>query len=102
MAKFMVAYFGGMVADNPEARDASMGEWMAWFESLGDAVVQMGSPFGASGAVASDGSVSDSRAGLTGYSIVEADGVNEAAQLVSKCPIFSDGGSMEVYEALMM
>jgi hypothetical protein len=102
MAQFVVVYKGGAMADTPEAQQESMDRWMSWFTTLGDAVVQMGSPFTASAAVASDGSTSDATTGLTGYSVLEASDVDDAARLSASCPIFDEGGSVEVFEAVMM
>jgi hypothetical protein len=49
--------------------------------------------------VASDGTVSDGAAsGLTGYAILQADGLDAAAEMAKGCPILSSGGSIEVYE----
>ena len=48
MAKFVLVYTGGKMAETPEAQQASMEAWGAWFGSLGNAVADMGAPFGAS------------------------------------------------------
>jgi hypothetical protein len=99
MAKFVYAYKGGSVAQNPEEREKAMAAWGAWFGGLGDAVVDMGNPFAGSTAVATDGSTTTSTAGLTGYSIVTADSLELAAKLAHDCPVLAGGGSVEVYEA---
>ncbi len=102
MAKFVAVYKGGSMAETPEAQEASMKAWMAWFESVGSAVKDMGNPFSSSVALGSNGSVGEASAGLTGYTILEADTIEHATSLMAKCPVLSDGGSVEIYEALAM
>ena len=99
MSNFVLAYTGGAPAETPEAQEASMAAWNSWFQSLGDAVVDGGNPFGASVTVAGDGSTSKGgRSGLTGYSIISADDLSAATVHVKGCPLLADGGTVEVYE----
>jgi len=99
MGKFVLVYKGG-AAPTSEADGAKVMEaWMGWFGTLGGAVLDGGNPFGASTAVASDGSSTAATAGLGGYSILSADSLSAAATLAKGCPILAAGGSVEVYEA---
>jgi len=102
MAKYLLAYKGGGMAETPEAQEAAMNAWMGWFGELGDAVVDGGNPFGPSTAVASDGSTTTPSAGLTGYSLIDAASIEAAAKLATGCPVLASGGTVEVYEALPM
>jgi hypothetical protein len=102
MANFVLAYKGGSMAETPEAQEAAMQAWMGWFGTLGSAVVDGGNPFGASTAVQSDGSRGGATASLTGYSILQADSLDAAADLAKGCPVLASGGAVEVYEALPM
>jgi len=102
MAKYLLAYKGGGMAETPEAQEAAMNAWMGWFGELGEAVVDGGNPFGPSTAVASDGSTTTATAGLTGYSLVDAPSIEAAAKLATGCPVLASGGTVEVYEALPM
>jgi hypothetical protein len=102
MANFLLAYKGGSMAETPEDQEAAMNAWMGWFGSLGSAVVDGGNPFGASTAVLADGSRGDAGAALTGYSVLQADSLDAAADLAKGCPILAAGGTVEVYEALPM
>src|SRR5215471_18101628 len=95
MAKFVLAYKGGGMAQTEEEREAAMQAWGAWFGELGKAVVDVGNPFSTSKAVGGNGT-----SGLTGYSILSADSLDAATKLASGCPILSNGGSVEVYETL--
>ncbi len=103
MAKYVLVYTGGGMADTPEAQQQAMEAWMGWFGSLGDAVVDPGNPFGPSCSVSAGGAVSDGGAsGLTGYSIIEADSSSSAAAKAKGCPVLANGGAIEIYEAMPM
>src|SRR5690349_18411712 len=103
MAKFVLAYRGGAMAETPEAQEAAMQAWMNWFGELGDSVVDGGNPFGPSmtrtgGGEPAEGAPSE----LTGYSIVEAADLKDAADKAGGCPVLASGGSVDVYEAMPM
>ena len=103
MAKFLLAYKGGGMGATPEEQQKMMEDWMNWFGALGEAVVDGGSPFAGSASVSSDGKVADGGASsLTGYSIITADTLAQAADRAKGCPVLSSGGSIEVYEAMPM
>lgn len=97
MGKYVLAYTGGGSPQSEEEGQQVMAAWMAWFGQLGSAVVDGGAPFGASTVVGGGAS-----SGLTGYSILEADGLEAAVALAGGCPIFAAGGGVEVYEAMEM
>jgi hypothetical protein len=101
MAKFVLAYQGGGMAETEAEQQTAMEQWMNWFGQLGEAVVDGGNPFAASKTIASDGAVRDGgAAGLTGYSIVEADSLDDAVGKAKGCPVLSSGGTIDVYEAM--
>ena len=102
MSKYVLAYKGGKMAETPEAQEAAMQKWGAWFGTLGSAVIDGGNPFGPSTAVKAGGATAAATAALTGYSIIEADTIELAAKLVDGCPVLESGGTVEVYEALPM
>jgi hypothetical protein len=102
MANFVLAYKGGSMAETPEAQEAAMKAWGDWFGTLGSSIVEIGNPFGASTAVNSDGSAGTATAGLSGYSVLQADSLELAAKLAAGCPVLAAGGTVEVYEAIEM
>ncbi len=65
-------------------------------------MIDGGNPFGPSTAVRPDGSAAATTAGLTGYSVLEADSLEIAAKLAGGCPVLAAGGSVEVYETIAM
>ncbi len=96
MAKYVLVYQGGAMAETEEAQQAAMAAWGAWVGALGAAVVDGGAPFGARAAVGGG----EARSGLTGYSILEAPDLDAAVKLGEGCPIIADGGSVDVYETI--
>jgi hypothetical protein len=101
MGKYVLVYKGGGMGETEAEQQEAMTQWMNWFGSLGDSVVDGGNPFGPSSSIASDGAVSGAGASsLTGYSIVSAGSLSEACDKAKGCPVLSSGGSIEVYEAM--
>jgi hypothetical protein len=101
MGNYLLAYRGGRMADTQAERDAQMAKWGAWFGELGDAVVDMGSPFAGSASVSTDGTVGEGAgSGLGGYSVLKADSLAAATELAKGSPVLSNGGSVDVYEAM--
>jgi hypothetical protein len=102
MAKFVYVYAGGRRAETPEAQEQQMQAWTTWIAGLGDAVTDVGNPFGASATVKPGGSSAGNLSGLGGYSIIEAESLDAATAKADGCPILNSGGAVEVYEALSM
>jgi len=100
MAKFLVVYRGGEAGDG-EMNDDVMTDWMNWFGTLGDSVSDMGNPFAGGTSVTASGR-SDDTAGLSGYTLIEAESLDHAAAAVEGCPHLKVGGTVEVYEAIPM
>ena len=44
MPKYVLAYHGGSIPEDPAAQAEGMAAWGAWFGSLGDAVIDGGNP----------------------------------------------------------
>jgi hypothetical protein len=102
MAKFLYLYAGGQMAETLEAQEEQMQQWVSWFGTLGDSVVDMGNPFGAATTVANGGSSDGGVSKLGGYSIITAESLSDAATKANGCPVLESGGTVEVYEALPM
>ncbi len=105
MGTFILLYTdtsGGETMPPDEAqRAAVMQAWTAWFERIGDALVDGGNPFTpAVKVVSSEGAVSDSppAVSLGGYSIIKAYSHAVAAEIAKDCPVLRDGGQVFVYE----
>ena len=101
MGKYVLAYLGGGMSESEAEQQEAMTQWMNWFGSLGESVVDGGSPFGPASTIASNGKVTGGGgSSLTGYSIISAESMAEACDKAKGCPVLSSGGSIEVYEAM--
>ncbi len=87
---------------DPEAQQASLNAWNAWFGTLGEAIVDGGNPFTASATVSSGGATNPGRLGASGYSLVTANSLQDAVSLAKGCPVIADGGAVDVYETIEM
>ncbi|WP_321830713.1 hypothetical protein [Thalassovita sp.] len=103
MPKFMFIYHGGSAPESPEEGAKVMAAWTAWLEGMGSAVVDMGNPAGPSKTVSASGVTDDGGANpVSGYTLVTAADHDAAVGMARGCPILSDGGSVEVAEAMEM
>ena len=103
MTNYLLVYKGGGMPATEAEQKAVMDAWGAWFGGLGAAVVDGGNPFGPAKTIASNGSVSDGGgAALTGYSIIDASGLDDATAKAKGCPVLASGGTVDVYEAMEM
>lgn len=104
MAKYVLAYHGGGMAETEAEQAAVMAAWGAWMEGLGAALTDPGNATANSATINSDGSTTAGGGAnpITGYSLIQADSLDEALTLVKGCPILSSGGSIEVAEAIDM
>ncbi len=104
MSKFVFAYHGGGMPEDPADQQAVMQAWEAWFGAMGAAVVDGGNPTGEARTIESDGSVTTGGGAnpITGYSLIEAADLDAALAHAKGCPILDSGGTVEVAEALAM
>ena len=102
MAKYLLLYHGGSQPETEEAGKQVMADWVAWFGSLGAAVVDGGNPTAASKTITPGGAVSDGAGAspATGYSILSADSLDAAVALAKGCPHLKAGGTVGVYETM--
>lgn len=102
MTNFVLIYNGGSgVGMSEEEQQAIMAEWGAWYGELGDAIVDGGNPFGSSKNVGATG-VSDGTGTATGYTVISADSLDDAAEKVKNHPHIKHGGEVSVYETFQV
>ena len=102
MSNYIIAYHGGEQPETPEEGAKQMAKWKAWVGDLGDAMVNPGTPLGKSRIVSAAGVSDDGGSNpLTGYSIVKADGMDQALEMAKACP-FLEMGTLEVAEMKQM
>jgi hypothetical protein len=101
MAKFLVTYHGGgeMPAD-PAMREQMLNAFMAWAAGVGDKMVDPGAPLGPARAVSSDGVRDDLPGGAGGYTLLTADSLGDAIELVRDHPFITRGGTLRVAEVV--
>lgn len=106
MAKYMVLYRSSvsaqeqMASASPEQAQEGMAMWMRWAEKAGPAIVDLGSPLGASHAVPS---AADLQGGMTigGFSVLQADSADDVDKLLDDHPhLQMPGAVIEVLEYL--
>jgi hypothetical protein len=100
MANYLLAYKGGSMAQTEAEREEATKRWGGWFGALGQAVVDAGNPFGPSTSVAENGGSGGASSQLSGYSILTAASLADAAQLAKDCPVIAAGGSVDIYETI--
>lgn len=105
MKKFMVLYFAP-IEEQKKMADKSPGEmmedmkpWLQWQEKMGDTLVEMGAPL-INGKKITKSGVTDSEKEVAGYSVIQAESIDKASELLENHPHFDlfDGAQIEVYE----
>jgi hypothetical protein len=96
MKKFVFLYHG-FEPLTEEMKEA----WSNWFQSIGDKMVDSGNPFKAGREITHDGTqeLPMGRESIAGYSIINADSLEEAEEIARGCPINSN---ITVYETMSM
>lgn len=91
MNKFLILHYG-FERPTPE----EMGEWNNWFESIADRQIERGH-FPGGREFTNDGSTDlpFGKDSITGYTMIQAESLDEAAEIAQKCPIVA---STRVYE----
>jgi hypothetical protein len=84
MKKFVIFHYG---YENPTPE--IMGAWSKWFESLGDKMVDPGSPLGPGKEISSSGTkeLPLGAESLTGYTVIRAASMDEAEKIAKSCPM---------------
>ena len=89
MSKFLVTYHGAGAPSTEAEKHQAMSAFMAWVKDVGDALVDPGAPLGPSAVVSTAGVVASSESGAaSGYSILEADNLAAATELVRVIPLW--------------
>jgi hypothetical protein len=103
MSKYILIY-KGEATDTADMTDEQAGEvmakWGTWMGRVGDALVDVGAPFGEGISAIDDGSTAAPVA-LSGYSIVEANSLSAAKALSNGHPYLGEGEgnfAIEIFE----
>jgi hypothetical protein len=95
LKRFLLLYNGP-----PAPPDVTHEGWPEWFDKLGDALVELGSPMKNGFVLHCDGSMSDDAPRLNGYCVIQADDRSEAVDLIRDHPFLALGSeyAIEVFE----
>jgi hypothetical protein len=106
MSEFLFLVRGSnRLARSPDEMQKSMQKWVAWFKELNQkgVIKDPGNPLDASGKVVRgrgkdvhDGPYAEAKDVVNGYVIIDTATIDQAVDLSKSCPIFEDGGSVEV------
>ena len=101
MKNYVLLYHVDGPMEDTEERNA---DWGAWFESLGDMLVDGGNPFNPEAeAKISNGHIDHETDTVGGYSVIKANTLNEAIALAKTCPLATAPGcAVKVYETMPM
>lgn len=103
MAQFILLYKGPatpMEEMTPDKSEEITKAWQDWMDEIGVSLVEMGSPM-AKGVTVIDDGTEDVATELTGYSIIEADSLEDAKKLLHNHPFLSDSNgdyAIEIFE----
>lgn len=105
MPKYVLTYHGEMsmedMPSDPEAIQAMMAQWGAWYESMGEGLVDGGAPISMSTAIDANGAT-DAPAKLSGYTIVDAADMAAATVMAQGSPVIANGHTVQISEAMDM
>jgi hypothetical protein len=108
MARFPVLYNSPVPAEQvmaqvtPEQAEAGMALWNEWAEKNGESIIDLGAPLGSGKHVEPD-AVLPGTTQATGFSILEADSLDDAVRIVENHPHFhTPNGTIDVLEFLQM
>lgn len=103
MPQFLIAYHGGNQPASKEEGMAQMVKWQEWVQSLGDKIVNPGTPLPASKIVTADAVSEDSNPdAMKGFAIVQAETLDEAVTIAQSDPFLQNGGTIRVSQMMEM
>ena len=98
MNKFLVTYHGSGMLDDPALMEQAKMAFGNWVAGAGDAIVDPGAPVQMMTQVAAEGATEPVQIG--GYSIIQADSVEDAGAVLSSHPYVARGCTLQVNQIL--
>lgn len=103
MDKYMIAYHGGSQPASQEEGMAMMQKWKDWVASLGEQVVNPGTPLPSTKVVTASGVADDTdKNTINGFAVVLADSMDEAVKIAQSDPFLQSGGTIRVHQMMEM
>ncbi len=103
MAKFILSYLGGEQPSSPTEGKKHFEKYTQWLTLLGESVIIPTIPLKDTITINPDGTVIEgTTTSMSGYTILEADSMEEALAMAKSCPFLEIGGSLEVSEIMQI
>jgi hypothetical protein len=111
MSEYVFLYRGGESGRSPERWQEMMQKWMAWMKDVREKghLKDQGHPLERSGKLVrgkqktvTDGPFAESKDVIGGYTLIEAEDLEQAVELSKGCPIFEAEGAVEVRPVMKM
>ena len=111
MNEYLFIYRGAQRPDSPQDMQQVMQKWMSWFENLQKSghLRDRGQPLEPTGKVVAgrqktitDGPFAEAKDIIGGFSLIQAEDLNQATELSKGCPIFERNGFVEVRPVMKM
>jgi hypothetical protein len=99
MSKFLITYHGSGMPDDPALMEQAKAAFGSWVAGAGDAIVDPGAPVQTVTQVATEGGATEA-VQIGGYSIIQADSVDDARAMLSSHPYVARGGTLQVNQIL--
>lgn len=101
MKKFLLTYYGGTQPASKEEGDKVMAAWQTWMDGMGSALVDAGFPIMPGAKRVNAGmEVSEGHSGINGYTIIQAESMDDAVEIAKECPHLEAGGDVEIIEEM--
>ena len=99
MGKFLLVYHGQQITANPFNQKEAIDTFARWFNELGKSLVDVGGPTMTGKEVSSAGVKKIAAVSIiAGYSILQAESLDEAIKLAKTHPDIAKGMKIDVYE----
>ena len=103
MANFMIAYYGGDKPSSEEEGMAQMNKWKAWVESVGEKMINPGTPLMGSKIVTSSNVQDDNDpSSMKGFAVVNAESIEAAIEIAKSDPFLETNGTLRVSQMMEM
>lgn len=103
MTKFMIAYHGGRKPSSQEEGQAHMQKWQEWIQSLGDKVVNPGTPLPTSKLITASQVIDDTNTeAMMGFAIIQAETIEDAIEIAKSDPFLATDGTIRLSKMMEM
>ena len=99
----MIAYHGGKKPSSPEEGKAHMEKWQTWVQSMGDKVVNPGTPLPMSKLITSTSVEDDTDPNaMMGFAVIKADSMESAIEMTKSDPFLAMEGTIRLSQMMEM